>query len=55
VRLLYLAVGLLVVAQVLGIYGLITRKADLIFSATMVALLVAAGVLGGLGAYDRLA
>ena len=33
-------------AQLLGIYGLVTRKADLIFALVMVALLVGAVVLG---------
>lgn len=50
---LYLAGVFLVAAQLLGIYGLITRKADLIFSIVMVALLVVAVVMGGLAAYHR--
>jgi hypothetical protein len=37
-----------------GIYGLITRKADLVFALVMVALLVAAVALGGYGLYHRI-
>jgi hypothetical protein len=55
VSLIYTAGVLLVVSQVIGIYGLWTRKADLIFATLMVMLLVLAGVLGGLGVYDKLA
>jgi len=55
VNLFYLAGALLVIAQILGIYALVTRKADLVFAIVMVVLLLAAGALGGLGAYDRLA
>ena len=40
-------------AQLLGIYGLVTRKADLIFAVLMVALLVAAAVMGYQYAYHR--
>jgi hypothetical protein len=54
VSLLYVAGGCLVIAQLIGIYGLITRKADLIFSLVMAALLVSAVALGLIGAYDRL-
>jgi hypothetical protein len=50
VRYLYGAGACLVVAQVLGIYALITRKADLIFSVVMVCLVVGALVLGYEGA-----
>ena len=53
VNLLYVAGGCLVVAQLLGIYGLVTRKADLIFALVMGALLVGAIVLGGPGRYHR--
>ncbi len=48
------AAGCLVAAQVLGIYALKTRKADLIFSLFMVALVVAAVALGYLGARQQL-
>jgi len=54
VNLLYAAGACLVVAQLLGIYGLVTRKADLIFAVVMAALLVGAVVMGSLGAYDRI-
>jgi NADH:ubiquinone oxidoreductase subunit K len=42
------------VAQLIGIYGLVTRKADLIFSIVMAVLLVSAVILGVVGAYDRI-
>lgn len=51
---LYAAGVLLVVAQILGIYALLTRKADLIFALTMSAILLIAVVLGGYGVYHRL-
>lgn len=43
----------LVAAQLLGIYGLVTRKADLVFAIVMIALLVAAVVMGLDYAYHR--
>jgi hypothetical protein len=52
--LFYVAGGCLVMAQLVGIYGLVTRKADLIFSLVMVALVISALVLGGVAAYDRI-
>jgi hypothetical protein len=55
VTLLYTALGCLVGAQVVGIYALVSRKADLIFSLCMVCLLVLSFVLGALGAYQQLA
>jgi hypothetical protein len=54
VSLLYGAAICLVLAQVLGIYALWTRKADLIFALVMVALLVGAVIMGVIGVYDRL-
>ena len=54
VSLLYAAAACLVVAQVLGIYGLVSRKADLVFSICMVALLVASVVLGVLGVRQQI-
>jgi hypothetical protein len=51
---LYSAGICLVLAQIIGIYGLVTRKADLIFALLMAALLIAALVMGGIGAYDRI-
>ena len=47
------AAGCLVLAQVLGIYALVSRKADLVFAALMVGLLLAAAILGGYGLYHR--
>jgi hypothetical protein len=44
----------LVVAQILGIYALVTRKADLIFAVTMGVLLLLAVVLGAYGVYHRI-
>ena len=52
--LIYSAAGLLVLAQILGIYALITRKADFIFAVMMAVLLVSAVVLGGYGVYHRI-
>ena len=46
--------GLLVIAQILGIYALVTRKADLIFALIMGALLLLAVVLGAYGVYHRI-
>lgn len=51
---IYAAGGLLIVAQVLGIYALVTRKADLIFAFTMAVILIFAIVLGVYGVYHRL-
>ncbi len=51
---IYAAGLLLIAAQILGIYALVTRKADLIFALTMTVLLVVAVVLGGYGVYHRL-
>jgi hypothetical protein len=51
---LYAAGGLLVLAQVIGIYGLKTRKADLIFSVAMAVLVLAAFALGGYAAIHDL-
>jgi hypothetical protein len=47
---LYSAAACLVAAQLVGIYALKTRKADLIFSFFMVVLVVASATLGYLGA-----
>lgn len=52
--LIYAAVALLVAAQLLGIYALVTRKADLIFSLAMAVMLAVAVFVGGLGAYDKI-
>jgi hypothetical protein len=45
-KLSYVAAGLLVLAQVVGIYGLVTRKADLILSLLALAMLLAATLVG---------
>lgn len=52
---LYAGAACLVAAQLLGIYALVSRKADLVFSLCMVALVVAAVGLGAYGAYAKLA
>jgi hypothetical protein len=54
VSLLYEAAACLVAAQLVGIYALVTRKADLIFSVFMVILVIAAVVLGVAGAHHQL-
>jgi hypothetical protein len=51
---LYTAGACLIAAQLLGIYGLVTRKADLIFALIMAGLLAIAVVLGGMYAYHRI-
>jgi len=51
---LYGAAGCLVVAQILGIYALRTRKADLIFSIFMVGFVLASVALGFIGARQQL-
>ncbi|MGH9105385.1 MAG: hypothetical protein ACRDZX_06025 [Acidimicrobiales bacterium] len=50
----YVAGAFLVVAQVLGIYALVTRKADFIFALVMLVLVVAALASGADGAYTQL-
>jgi hypothetical protein len=54
VSLLYAAGACLIAAQLLGIYGLITRKADFIFAIVMAALLAGAVVMGSIGVYHRI-
>jgi hypothetical protein len=54
VSLLYAAGACLVAAQLVGIYALVTRKADFIFALIMGALLVCAVALGGVDAYHRI-
>jgi hypothetical protein len=52
---LLIAAGVcLVLAQILGIYALWTRKADVVFSICMVAMLILAVAMGVLGAYQEL-
>ncbi|MGH9122289.1 MAG: hypothetical protein ACRDYC_10155 [Acidimicrobiales bacterium] len=52
---LYGAGACLIIAQIIGIYGLVTRKADLVFSVWMAGLVVLALGLAGYGAYSTLA
>lgn len=47
---LYAAVAVLVIAQLVGIYGLKTRKADLVFGVVAALLLAAAVALAVAGA-----
>jgi NADH:ubiquinone oxidoreductase subunit K len=47
--LFYVAIALVVVAQGIGIYGLITRKADLVFTLTVIGLLILAAVVAYFG------
>jgi hypothetical protein len=54
VTVLFGAAACLVAAQLLGIYALRTRKADLIFSLFMVVLVVAAVALGYMGARQKI-
>lgn len=51
---IYAAAVLLVLAQILGIYALVTRKADLVFAFFMVVILVLAVALGGYGVYHKI-
>jgi hypothetical protein len=53
VSLLYAAAGCLVAAQLLGVYALKSRKADLIFSLFMLALLVASAALAYVGVKQK--
>ncbi len=53
-NLIYGAAGCLVVAQIVGLYALLTRKADLVFTLLMILLLGTALVLGSLGVYHQL-
>jgi hypothetical protein len=50
----YVAGALLVVAQVLGVYALVTKKADLIFALVMVAFVAIALAAGAEGIYSQL-
>lgn len=50
----YVAGACLVLAQVLGIYGLITRKADLTFALVMLVLVVVAIAAGVDGVYTNI-
>lgn len=50
----YVAAACLVVAQALGIYALVTHKADFIFALLMLLLVLAALASGADGAYSQL-
>jgi len=50
----YVAGAILVVAQLIGIYALVTRKADFVFSLVMLTLVVVALAAGADGAYNQL-
>lgn len=50
---IYGGLALVVLAQILGIYALVTHKADVVFSVVMVVLVVAAAALAGYGVYLR--
>ena len=52
--LIYSAAGLLLAAQLLGIYALFTKKADFIFAIVMTVMLLGAVGLGAYGVYHRL-
>jgi hypothetical protein len=54
VNLFYAAGACLVAAQLIGIYGLVTRKADVIFAVLMIALLAGAAAMAGVEAYHRI-
>ena len=49
----FLAGGFLVVAQLVGVYALVTRKADFIFSLVMAVLLLVAVLIVGFHLYHR--
>lgn len=51
---IYSGLALVVLAQIIGIYALVTRKADFIFSIAVVCLVVAAAVLAGYGTYLKI-
>ena len=53
-NLLVVAAVLLVLAQLVGIYGLISRQADVIFTLVVLALLAGAATFGALDLYHRL-
>jgi len=50
----YVAGALLVIAQVIGIYALVTKKADFIFSIAMLCMVAVALAASGYGAYNQL-
>ncbi|MCL6091732.1 MAG: hypothetical protein M1435_02100 [Actinobacteria bacterium] len=50
----YVAGALLVIAQATGIYGLVSKRADIILSVAMLCMVAAALAAGGYGAYHEL-
>jgi hypothetical protein len=54
VNALYIAGVFLVLAQLVGIYALVTRQADFIFAIVVAVLLLIAVVIGGVHIYHRL-
>lgn len=50
----YVAGAVLVVAQVLGVYALVTRKADFLFALVMLVLVLVAVASGADGVYTNL-
>lgn len=50
----YVAGVLLVIAQAIGIYALVSRKADFIFAVVMICLVAGALAAGADGAYTQL-
>ncbi len=54
VRLIVAGVAVVVVAQIIGVYALISHRADLVFSSVVIALLVIAAILAGYGFYAGL-
>ena len=53
-RLIVAGVAVVVVAQIIGVYALISHRADLVFSSVVIALLVIAAILAGYGFYAGL-
>lgn len=53
ISLLWVAAALLILAQVVGIYGLATRKADLVLSLLAIGLLVASLLVAFWWAYHQ--
>lgn len=50
----YTAGVLLALAQLLGIYALVTKKADLVFAVVVTGALVVAIAIGGYGLYHQI-
>jgi hypothetical protein len=54
VNALFVAGAFLVLAQLVGVYALVTRRADLIFAIVVAVLLLIAVIIGGVHIYHRL-